>query len=56
MNILLQDLARELALVFAVGASAPGSVLRAVPAVEEGERSRVPEAGTGRIPERQRHQ
>lgn len=39
-----------------VGGSAPGSVLRAVPAVEEGERSGLPEAGPGRLPEGQRHQ
>lgn len=39
-----------------VGASAPGPVLWAVPAVEEGERPGVPEAGPGRLPERQRHQ
>lgn len=39
-----------------VGASAPGSVLWAVPAVEAGERPGIPEAGPGWISAGQRHQ
>lgn len=46
----------SLARALAVGVSACRSVLWAVPVVEEGEWSRVPEAGPGWIPARQRHQ